>query len=145
MQKHMDNEKSLVQSTDVSLHFACLQNSCMSQPVVYLDNMLDLELASKLTTIILKHQVICCNDQGEQINRPVLMKSFRIESHMLTGCSLCGWMSVLVGSQFLLPQGTVTDDRILASHHVFPLTASPNDGQLNSNLSSGGCLLKPEW
>lgn len=31
----------------------------MSQPVVYLDNMLDHELASKLTTIIAKHQVIC--------------------------------------------------------------------------------------
>lgn len=40
-------------------HFVCLQNNCMSQPVVYLDNMLDHELASKLTTIIAKHQVIC--------------------------------------------------------------------------------------
>lgn len=47
-----------------------------------------------------------------------------------------------VGSQFLLPQGTVTDDRILASHHVFPLTTSTNDGQLHSNPSSGSYLLK---
>lgn len=39
-----------------------------------------------------------------------------------------------VGSQFLLPQGTVTDDRVLASHHVVPLNASTNDGQLKSNL-----------
>uniref|UniRef100_A0A674NES6 SWI/SNF related BAF chromatin remodeling complex subunit C1b n=1 Tax=Takifugu rubripes TaxID=31033 RepID=A0A674NES6_TAKRU len=39
---------------------ALIQNNCMSQPVVYLDNMLDHELANKLTTIIVKHQVICC-------------------------------------------------------------------------------------
>lgn len=69
----------------------------MSQPVVYLDNMLDHELACKLTTIIVKHQVICINvknDQIEQINGLVLMNSFRIESklYILTGCSLCGLM-----------------------------------------------------
>lgn len=88
----------------------------MSQPVVYLDNMLDHELASKLTTIIVKHQVICCNVKNDQIE-PVRTDVSAVES------------------QFLLPQGTVTDDRILASHHVFPLNASTNDGQLNSNLS----------
>lgn len=45
----------------------------MSQPVVYLDNILDHELANKLTTIIVKHQVICCevkNDQIGQISSP---------------------------------------------------------------------------
>lgn len=46
------------------------------------------------------------------------------------------WIDVsAVGSQFPLPQGTVTDDRILASHHVIALNVSTNDGQLNSNLS----------
>uniref|UniRef100_A0A674MJS4 SWI/SNF related BAF chromatin remodeling complex subunit C1b n=1 Tax=Takifugu rubripes TaxID=31033 RepID=A0A674MJS4_TAKRU len=58
---------------------ALIQNNCMSQPVVYLDNMLDHELANKLTTIIVKHQ------------------------------------------------GTVTEDRMQASHHVYPLTASTSD------------------
>uniref|UniRef100_A0A674NFN1 SWI/SNF related BAF chromatin remodeling complex subunit C1b n=1 Tax=Takifugu rubripes TaxID=31033 RepID=A0A674NFN1_TAKRU len=58
---------------------ALIQNNCMSQPVVYLDNMLDHELANKLTTIIVKHQ------------------------------------------------GTVTEDRMQASHHVYPLTASTNN------------------
>lgn len=51
----------------------------MSQPVVYLDNMLDHELANKLTTIIVKHQVICCkvkNDQIGQISSPGWMKGF---------------------------------------------------------------------
>lgn len=72
------------------------------------------------------------NDQIEQINRLVLMKSFRIESKLYI---LTVRIDVsAVGSQFLLPQGTVTDDRVLASHHVVPLNASTNDGQLKSNL-----------
>lgn len=47
----------------------CLQNNCISQPVVYLDNMLDHEMASKLTAIIVKHQVICCDAEDEQIEQ----------------------------------------------------------------------------
>lgn len=37
--------------------FLCVKNNCMSQPVVYLDPVLDQELASRLTAIITKHQV----------------------------------------------------------------------------------------
>lgn len=40
-----------------------------------------------------------------------------------------------VGSQFLLEQGTVTEDKMQASHHVYPLTASTSDGQLNLSLN----------
>lgn len=34
-----------------------VQNNCMSVPVVFLDSMLDQELANRLATIITKHQV----------------------------------------------------------------------------------------
>lgn len=46
--------------TNSFLCFVCLQNNSMSLPVVYLDPMLDEELASRLTTIVTKHQVKCC-------------------------------------------------------------------------------------
>lgn len=39
------------------LCFVCLQNNNMSLPVVYLEPMLDQELARRLATIITKHQV----------------------------------------------------------------------------------------
>lgn len=42
----------------ISFFCVCLQDNCMSVPVVYLDPMLDQELASRLATIITKHQVI---------------------------------------------------------------------------------------
>lgn len=35
-----------------------VQNNCMSVPVVFLDSMLDQEVANRLATIITKHQVI---------------------------------------------------------------------------------------
>lgn len=41
----------------------------MLQPVVYLDNMLDHELASKLTTIVIKHQVICSHVKNHQVSK----------------------------------------------------------------------------
>ncbi|XP_045897699.1 SWI/SNF complex subunit SMARCC1-like [Micropterus dolomieu] len=60
---------------------ALIQNSCMSQPVVYLDATLDQELASRLTDVITKHQ------------------------------------------------GTLTDDRTLASHHIYPSPASTEEDE----------------
>ncbi len=33
------------------------------------------------------------------------------------------------GSQFVLPQGTLTEDRTLASHHIYPSPASTDEGQ----------------
>ncbi|KAM3596674.1 uncharacterized protein V6R79_018851 [Siganus canaliculatus] len=60
---------------------ALIQNSCMSQPVVYLDHMLDQELAGRLTNIITKHQ------------------------------------------------GTLTEDRALASHHIYPSPASTDEDE----------------
>ncbi|XP_041664345.1 SWI/SNF complex subunit SMARCC1b [Cheilinus undulatus] len=42
---------------------ALTQNTCMSLPVVYLDPMLDQELASRLTDIITKHQGTVTEDQ----------------------------------------------------------------------------------
>lgn len=65
----------------VTIERALIQNSCMSLPVVYLDPTLDEELASRLTSVITKHQ------------------------------------------------GTVTEDRTLASHHVCPLPASTEEDE----------------
>ncbi|XP_019119843.1 SWI/SNF complex subunit SMARCC1b [Larimichthys crocea] len=55
---------------------ALIQNNCMSLPVVYMDPILDQELASRLTDIVTKHQ------------------------------------------------GTLVEDRTLASHHIYPSPAS---------------------
>uniref|UniRef100_A0A4W6CQU4 SWI/SNF related BAF chromatin remodeling complex subunit C1b n=1 Tax=Lates calcarifer TaxID=8187 RepID=A0A4W6CQU4_LATCA len=60
---------------------ALIQNNCMSPPVVYLDPILDKELASRLTNIITKHQ------------------------------------------------GTITEDRTLASHHIYPSPASTEEDE----------------
>lgn len=37
-------------------------------------------------------------------------------------------MSV-AGSQFVSPQGTLTEDRTLATHHIYPSLASSEEGQ----------------
>lgn len=34
------------------------------------------------------------------------------------------------GSQFVLLQGSLTEDRTLASHHIYPSPASTDEGQL---------------
>ncbi|XP_036949883.1 SWI/SNF complex subunit SMARCC1b [Acanthopagrus latus] len=60
---------------------ALIQNNCMSQPVVYLDPVLDQELASRLTAIITKHQ------------------------------------------------GNLTEDRTLATHHIYPSLASSEEDE----------------
>lgn len=58
---HSLNPNKDTQQMALSL-FLCVQNNCMSQPVVYLDPALDQELASRLTAIITKHQVTCCTE-----------------------------------------------------------------------------------
>ncbi|XP_071373478.1 SWI/SNF complex subunit SMARCC1b [Centroberyx affinis] len=60
---------------------ALIQNNCMSPPVVYLDPALEQELASRLTSIVTKHQ------------------------------------------------GSVTEDRMLASHHIYPSPASTDEDE----------------
>ncbi|XP_075900019.1 SWI/SNF complex subunit SMARCC1b [Nelusetta ayraudi] len=60
---------------------ALIQNNCMSVPVVFLESMLDQELANRLATIITKHQ------------------------------------------------GTLTEDRTLATHHVSPSAASAEEDE----------------
>ncbi|XP_071776234.1 SWI/SNF complex subunit SMARCC1b [Centroberyx gerrardi] len=60
---------------------ALIQNNCMSPPVVYLDPALEQELASRLTSIITKHQ------------------------------------------------GSVTEDRMLASHHIYSSPASTDEDE----------------
>ncbi|KAM4631220.1 SWI/SNF complex subunit SMARCC1b isoform 2-T2 [Polymixia lowei] len=60
---------------------ALIQNNCMTRSVVYLDPAMEQELASRLTSIITKHQ------------------------------------------------GSVTEDRMLASHHIYPSLASADEGE----------------
>lgn len=50
---------------DEQLWFVCLQNNCMSLPVVYLDPMVDQELANRLSDIITKHRVRFRLNDGE--------------------------------------------------------------------------------
>lgn len=50
------------------LCFVCLQNNNMSLPVVYLDPLLDQELARRLATIITKHQVNCYSGKDRQLD-----------------------------------------------------------------------------
>ncbi|XP_034561413.1 SWI/SNF complex subunit SMARCC1b isoform X2 [Notolabrus celidotus] len=64
-----------------SIERALIQNNCMYPPVVYLDPMLDQELASRLSDIVTKHQ------------------------------------------------GSLTEDRTLASHHIHPSPASKDEDE----------------
>lgn len=115
--------------------FVCLQNNSMSLPVVYLDPMLDQELASRLTAIITKHQVKSC--------RVLKMSRQRVrwtdfgEDVYTVGWSIHRQVWLIIqfgisatGSQFVLPQGTLSEDRTLASHHIYPLAASTEEGEL---------------
>lgn len=122
---------------DPYLCFVCLQNNSMSLPVVYLDPVLDQDLASRLTAVITKHQVKSC--------RVVQMSTRRVRLSCLhCRCELfksSGSIKPIVtvkqiiisaaGSQFVRPQGTLTEDHSLASHHIYPLAASTEEGQLN--------------
>ena len=60
------NSPGLVCMSPASLHEVkqcfhwCGQNNCLARPVVYLDTALDQELASRLSNVIIKHQVSWC-------------------------------------------------------------------------------------
>lgn len=90
------------------------QNNCLTRPTVFLSPDIEQKQASKLKDIIKRHQV-SPEPAGQMVFQARKYEEF----------------SFTVSSTFS-PQGSITDDKSKATHHIFPSLQQQEEGRAKS-------------
>ena len=101
------------------------QNNCLTRPTVFLSPDIDQKQASKLKDTIKRHQVTT--------SVKILCLSWRKEMHLMTSLFLSCNRFVFVLLRRL--QGSITDDKSKATHHIYPSPSQQEEGGVEISLT----------